>query len=44
MKSDLEEYDLDKNSVMPPFEQTLSQREIDDLVAYLATLKPKGTR
>ena len=44
MKSDLEEYELDKDSVMPSFEQKLSQREIDDLVAYLATLKPKGTR
>lgn len=44
MKSDLEEYDLDKSSVMPPFEQQLSQREIDDLVAYLLTLQPKGTR
>ena len=44
MKSDLEEYDLDKDSVMPSFERELSQREIDDLVAYLATLKPKATR
>ncbi len=44
MKSDLEEYDLDKNSVMPSFERKLSQREIDDLVNYLATLKPKGAR
>ena len=44
IKSDLEEYDLDKNSVMPSFERKLSQREIDDLVNYLATLKPKGAR
>ena len=44
MKSDLEAYELDKDSAMPSFEQKLSQREIDDLVAYLATLKPKGTR
>ena len=44
IKSDLEEYELDKNSVMPSFERKLSQREIDDLVNYLATLKPKGAR
>ena len=44
IKSDLEEYELDENSVMPSFERKLNQREIDDLVAYLATLKPKGTR
>ncbi len=44
IKSDLEEYDLDKNSVMPSFERKLNQREIDDLVNYLATLKPKGAR
>ena len=44
IKSDLEEYELDENSVMPSFERKLSQREIDDLVNYLATLKPKGAR
>ena len=44
MKSDLEAYELDENSVMPSFERELSQREIADLVAYLATLKPEGTR
>ena len=44
IKSDLEEYELDENSVMPSFERKLNQREITDLVAYLAALRPKGGR
>ena len=44
IKSDLEEYELDENSVMPSFERKLNQREIADLVAYLADLKPTGGR
>ena len=44
MKSDLQGFELLKDSVMPSYEGKLSRRKIDDLVAYLATLGPQGTR
>jgi putative heme-binding domain-containing protein len=41
-KSDLEEQQKLDVSVMPPYERTLSQSDIDQLVSYLASLR--GTR
>ena len=43
MKSDLRGFDLLKDSVMPSYKGKLSHQGIDDLVAYLATLRPRGT-
>ncbi len=42
MKSDLQGFELLKDSVMPSYEGKLSRRKIDDLVAYLATLGIQG--
>jgi len=42
MKSDLKEYRVQKVSKMPSFKDTLSAAELDDLVAYLYSLRPKG--
>lgn len=39
MKSDLSSYDIDKKSGMPPYEGVLSNEEVDDIVAYLTTLR-----
>jgi putative heme-binding domain-containing protein len=39
-KSDLEALHKLEVSVMPAYEKTLSQADIDDLVSYLASLKP----
>ncbi|HUP02996.1 MAG TPA: c-type cytochrome [Bryobacteraceae bacterium] len=39
MKDDLKEYRLIKNSPMPSYEGKLSQEQLRDLVAYLASLK-----
>lgn len=44
MKNDLQKVDLLKDSAMPSYEGRLSQRELKDLVAYLATLGPAGVR
>ena len=43
MKSDLQNFEIDSNSMMPSYEGKLNEREIDDLVAYLATLRSKRT-
>ena len=43
MKSDLRSFEMDPDSMMPSYEGKLNEREIDDLVAYLASLRPKGT-
>ena len=42
VKSDLESYRIIKSSAMPPYAGQLSQSELDDLVAYLYTLRGKG--
>lgn len=42
VKSDLESYRIVKASSMPPYAGQLSQSEVDDLVAYLYTLRGKG--
>ena len=42
VKSDLESYRIIKASSMPPYAGQLSQSEVDDLVAYLYTLRGKG--
>ncbi len=39
MKSDLSSYDINKKSSMPPYEDVLSNEEVDDIVAYLTTLR-----
>ena len=43
MKSDLQNFEIDSNSMMPSYKGKLNEREIDDLVAYLATLRSKRT-
>ena len=43
MKSDLQNFEIDSNSMMPSYEGKLNEREIDDLVAYLATLRSERT-
>ena len=42
MKSDLKDYRVEKVSKMPSFQNALSVSELDDLVAYLCSLRPKG--
>ena len=42
VKGDLESYRIIKASSMPPYAGQLSQGEVDDLVAYLYTLRGKG--
>ena len=42
VKGDLERYRIIKVSSMPPYAGQLSQSEVDDLVAYLYTLRGKG--
>lgn len=42
VKSDLESYRIIKLSSMPPYAGHLSRGEVDDLVAYLYTLRGKG--
>jgi putative heme-binding domain-containing protein len=42
MKSDLQDYRVDRASKMPSFRNALSDSELDDLVAYLSSLRPKG--
>jgi putative heme-binding domain-containing protein len=41
LKSDLESWEVDKQSAMPPYGDMLSRGEITDLVAYLHTLRGK---
>ena len=42
VKSDLDSYRIIKSSAMPPYAGRLSQSELDDLVAFLYTLRGKG--
>ena len=42
-KADLTEFALDKKSAMPPYGGVLNESEITDVLAYLATLRRKGT-
>lgn len=39
-KSDLAEYKVEKKSKMPSYKSRLGEDQVDDLVAYLATLRP----
>ena len=39
LKADLREYTVLKTSTMPPYKERLTASELDDLVAYLRTLK-----
>jgi putative heme-binding domain-containing protein len=41
LKSDLQEYKVEKTSPMPSYEKTFSNQELDDLIAYLASLRRK---
>jgi cytochrome c oxidase cbb3-type subunit 3 len=41
-KSGLKDYKLDKTSRMPSFKDTLSAAELEQLVSYLSSLRPKG--
>jgi putative heme-binding domain-containing protein len=40
-KADLEQYKVDKNSKMPSYRESLKDKEVDDLVAYLWSLRPE---
>lgn len=42
VKADLAEYEVVKESAMPPFEGVFSPEEFDDLIAYLASLGRQG--
>lgn len=42
MKSGLKDYRVDRVSKMPSFQSALSPSELDDIVAYLSSLRPKG--
>jgi cytochrome c oxidase cbb3-type subunit III len=42
MKAELRDYKVDKNSKMPSFQGKLTDAELNDLVAYLSSLRPKG--
>jgi cytochrome c oxidase cbb3-type subunit III len=44
LKKDLKEYRLDSSSSMPSYKGVFSENELEDLVAYLFSLRPKGTR
>ncbi len=39
-KAELAEYEIIRTSPMPPFEGRLQRTELDDLIAYLASLRP----
>jgi putative heme-binding domain-containing protein len=41
-KSGLKDYKVEKTSRMPSFKDSLSNNELDQLVAYLSSLRPKG--
>ncbi len=42
-KSDLAEYEVEKASAMPSYQGTWSDKELNDLVAYMTTLQKKRT-
>jgi len=41
-KSGLKDYKVEKTSKMPSFKESLNTSELDQLVAYLSSLRPKG--
>lgn len=41
-KAGLRQYKVDKNSKMPSYRDKLNAAQVDQLVAYLSTLRPKG--
>jgi cytochrome c oxidase cbb3-type subunit 3 len=41
-KSGLKDYKVEKTSKMPSFKESLNASELDQLVAYLSSLRPKG--
>jgi len=41
-KRDVKQYKVEKTSKMPSFRSALAGKELDDLVAYLASLRPRG--
>jgi len=40
-KADFSEYKVDKHSKMPSYRESLKENELNDLVAYLWSLRPK---
>ena len=44
MKSDITKYKLDHNSLMPSYKGVFSEKELDDLVAFLYSLRQKEAR
>ena len=44
LKSEIRSYERNEESTMPSYEQTLTAGEIDDLVAYLFSLRKERTR
>jgi cytochrome c oxidase cbb3-type subunit III len=40
-KADLTQYKVEKTSKMPSYRESLKENEVDDLVAYLSSLRPK---
>jgi putative heme-binding domain-containing protein len=44
-RSELKDFGIDRSSIMPSYKSTLSAAELDDLIAYLASLeRPGGTK
>ncbi len=41
-RSEFKDYGIDKDSIMPSYKDTLARSDLDDLVAYLASLKTTG--
>ena len=41
-KSDLDSYEIVKKSAMPSYKDMLTDSEVDDIVAYLASLRLRG--
>jgi cytochrome c oxidase cbb3-type subunit III len=44
LKKDLQRVDEDRNSLMPRYDGVFSNKEVDDLVAYLSSLRRKGSQ
>ena len=44
LKSEIRSYERNEESTMPSYEQTLTAGEIDDLVAYLFSLRKDSIR
>ena len=43
LKAEIQDYQIDRTSEMPSYEGRLSEGELDNLLAYLYTLRGKGT-